>query len=133
MAMFPHERSLVKHLAGKPFALIGVNGDKDLSTPQALARSGKVTWRSFQNGRVGPITNEWVLEGWPTIVLIDKDGIIRYRGHGTDLDKNLKILIEEMGQSFPETEIHATTEEEKKRTFDQPDGTSEEDSEEGSG
>ena len=27
--MYPHQRSLVKHLANEPFALIGVNSDKD--------------------------------------------------------------------------------------------------------
>ena len=27
--MYPHERSLVKTLADKPFALIGVNSDAD--------------------------------------------------------------------------------------------------------
>ena len=27
--MFPHERSLVKRLEGKPFALLGVNSDED--------------------------------------------------------------------------------------------------------
>ena len=29
--MFPYERSLVKRLEGEPFALIGVNGDRDLT------------------------------------------------------------------------------------------------------
>ena len=28
--MYPHERSLVKKLADKPFALVGVNSDPDL-------------------------------------------------------------------------------------------------------
>jgi len=27
--MYPHERSLVKKLEGKPFALIGINSDTD--------------------------------------------------------------------------------------------------------
>jgi hypothetical protein len=27
--MYPHERSLVKRLADEPFAIIGVNSDKD--------------------------------------------------------------------------------------------------------
>ena len=32
--MYPHERSLVKRLANEPFALIGVNSDKDLEKLQ---------------------------------------------------------------------------------------------------
>ena len=118
--MYPHERSLVKHLQGKPFALIGVNSDRKIETPKELAASGEVTWRSFQNESNGKtISEEWVVEGWPTVVLIDGEGKIRYRGHGEKLDENLAKLFEEIGEEFPEEAIHATTAEEKKRKFDE--------------
>lgn len=118
--MYPHERSLVKHLNGKPFALIGVNSDSDISIPQGLVKSGKVTWRSFQN-EVGDktISDEWGVTGWPTIYLIDGEGKIRYHNvRGADLDAALATLLEEVGETFPAEEIHATTEEETKRKFD---------------
>ena len=44
--MYPHERSLVKRLEGKPFALIGVNSDKNKDFDkevQAAKASAKVT------------------------------------------------------------------------------------------
>jgi hypothetical protein len=51
--MYPHERSLVKRLADKPFALIGVNsdGDKEVLAPR-LKEEG-IVWRSFWNGPDG--------------------------------------------------------------------------------
>ena len=116
--MYPHERSLVKHLQGKPFALIGVNSDQKLSTPLELASTGEVTWRSFQNEYDGgSISKDWGVKGWPTVVLIDGEGKIRYREHGKDLDKNLAMLFEEIGEEFPLEAIHATTAEERGRVF----------------
>ncbi len=118
--MYPHERSLVKHLAGKPFTLIGVNSDEDLTIPQGLVKSGKVTWRSFQNTVNGKaISDAWGVSGWPTIYLIDGEGKIRYHNvRGPQLDEALATLLEEAGETFPAEEIHATTEEETKRNFD---------------
>jgi hypothetical protein len=125
--MYPHERSLVKHLSGKPFVLIGVNSDSDISIPQKLAKSGKVTWRSFQDDNNGKkISAEWVVQGWPTVVLIDKDGVIQYRDHGSGLDEALKKVLEDAGESFPEEEIHATTKVESDRNFDQAEEAEEE-------
>jgi len=50
MAQSPHERSLVKNLADKPFVLIGVHlnyeGD-DASTVKKLMVMNQLNWRSF--------------------------------------------------------------------------------------
>ncbi len=116
--MYPHERSLVKHLAGKPFALVGINSDNDVSIPQKLVQTGQVTWRSFQNESEGrKISDEWAVQGWPTIYLLDPEGKIRYVGHGEKLDENLAQLMEEIGEEFPLEEIEATAREERERKF----------------
>ena len=78
--MFPHERSLVKRLEGKPFVLLGVNSDESRKELKAVMKKEKITWRSFWNGgRDGPISREWGIRGWPTLVIIDAKGVIRYR------------------------------------------------------
>jgi hypothetical protein len=101
--MYPHERSLVKKLEGKPFALIGVNSDKDRDALKDVLKKESITWRSFWNGAQGtqgPISSAWNVEGWPTLVLIDAKGVIRYRWVGTPgdakLDKAIDDLLEEM-------------------------------------
>lgn len=77
--MIPHERSLVEKLADKPFALIGVNTDPREVYDQQVEPHG-VTWRSFMEGSTsGPIATKWNVSGYPTIYIIDADGVIRYK------------------------------------------------------
>ena len=100
--MYPHERSLVRKLANKPFAIIGVNSDKDLEKLSKVRVEKNITWRSFWNGEKGtggPISTKWCVTGWPTTYLIDKDGVIRYKNvRGKSLDKALEVLLAEMGE-----------------------------------
>jgi hypothetical protein len=101
--MYPHERSLVKQLSDKPFALIGVNSDRDLEQIRQTVKEKNLNWRSFWNGPEGtggPISAEWNVTGWPTIYILDKDGVIRYKNaRGPAMDKALTTLLAEMGQS----------------------------------
>ena len=81
--MYPHERSLVKKFANKPFTILGVNSDPR-KTLARVQKEKDLTWRSFWDGgnTRGPIASRWNVSGWPTIYLIDAQGIIRYRFQG---------------------------------------------------
>ncbi len=97
--MYPHERSLVKRLEGKPFALIGVNSDSDKAALKTVLAKENITWRSFWNGgdTRGPISNAWSVNSWPTIYVIDQKGVIRDRDvRGADLDRAVDALLQEM-------------------------------------
>ncbi len=95
--MYPHERSLVKQYAGKPFTIIGVNSDSDLAELRPVLKEENITWRSFWNGDQGtggPISTAWRVSGWPTIYLIDHEGVIRYKNvRGADLDAAIANLV----------------------------------------
>jgi hypothetical protein len=95
--MYPHERSLVKKLAGKPFALIGVNSDADREALKPILQQQQITWRSFWNGPQGPggpIAARWKVDGWPSIFLIDHEGVIRYIDpEGDELDRAIDKLV----------------------------------------
>jgi len=96
--MYPHERSLVKRLANKPFALIGVNSDGDLMELKPALEKEQITWRSFQNqkGKNGIISDEWSVEYWPTVYVIDHKGVIRFKNLGAEeLDKAIDKLVKE--------------------------------------
>jgi hypothetical protein len=99
--MFPHERSLVKRLEGKPFALIGVNSDPDRVYLKQRMKIENITWRSFWNGpkgTQGPISARWNVRGWPTIYVLDGEGKIRYIGpRGEKMDDAVNELLAEMG------------------------------------
>ena len=97
--MYPHERSLVKRLAGKPFVIIGVNSDSDREALEKVLVKENITWRSFWNGGSpsGGIAADWNVSGWPTLYLIDHEGVIRYKGHGEDeakFDARIDALVE---------------------------------------
>lgn len=98
--MYEHERSLVKRLEGKPFALIGVNSDKDREELKQVLVDKKLTWRSFWNGggTNGPISRQWKVSGWPSIWVIDANGVIRNRNvRGERMDHAVDALLAEMG------------------------------------
>tara|TARA_R110002072_G_scaffold57508_1_gene147850 strand:+ start:34220 stop:34531 length:312 start_codon:yes stop_codon:yes gene_type:complete len=96
--MYPHERSLVQDWKDKPFVIIGVNSDKDLDKLKPRLEEERITWRSFWNGKEGtkgPISKAWHVSGWPTVYVIDHNGVIRYKGHGgEDMDKALQACVE---------------------------------------
>jgi hypothetical protein len=98
--MFPHERSLVKRLAAEPFALIGVNSDVDKAALAPVLEKEQITWRSFWNGpkgTQGPISTTWNVKGWPTIYVLDHEGVIRFKGvRGEAMDKAVDFLLAEM-------------------------------------
>ena len=96
--MYPHERSLVEEMQDKPFALIGVNSDEVETAKAAVAREG-LNWRSFQNSVEGQddIADTWAVEGWPTVLVLDAEMKIRYRGHdGNAATVIAKNLVEEL-------------------------------------
>ena len=104
--MYPHERSLVARLKDEPFALVGVNSDKDLEKLQPVLKQEEITWRSFWNGPEGtggPISKRWGISGWPTLYVIDATGKIRHKFTGSPgdekLDAAIDALVEEAKQA----------------------------------
>jgi hypothetical protein len=104
--MYPHERSLVKRLKDKPFALIGVNSDRNRETIKQVCKDKNISWRSFWNGgsTSGPISSKWNVRGWPTIYILDEKGVIRFKNaRGKAMDDAIETLLAEMSQG-PQTQ-----------------------------
>lgn len=95
----PQQRSLEKKLAARPFALVDVNTDVILERRKKINAKDNITWRAFQEtsgelgGGLGPITTRWGIEQWPTLFLIDHQGVIRRRYVGSPGEK---VLAEEL-------------------------------------
>jgi hypothetical protein len=98
--MYPHERSLVKRLEGKPFVLLGVNSDPKTRLKDVLKKEN-ITWRSWWDGGStgGPIASQWAVRGWPTLYILDHKGVIRHTHVGSPgdeaLDSEIEALIKE--------------------------------------
>ncbi len=97
--MYPHERSLVEKLKNRPFAIVGVNSDRDKDKLREALQKENITWRSFFDGggTSGPIAKAWNVSGWPTIYLLDAQGRIRYRDvRGKALEDAIEALLGEL-------------------------------------
>ena len=100
--MYPHERSLVEEMKDKPFALVGVNSDRTVEVAQDAVARNNLNWRSFQNKVEGQptISEEWMIQGWPTILILDTEMRIRYRGHdGNEATEVAKELVEKLASA----------------------------------
>jgi thiol-disulfide isomerase/thioredoxin len=97
MGAVPHERELVKRMEGRPFALIGVDGDDDREKAAKTMAAESMTWPSIWNGGpTGGIVAKFGVRGWPTLYLTDAQGVIRYRNiHYKVFDKIVDKLVAE--------------------------------------
>ncbi|HKI71540.1 MAG TPA: TlpA disulfide reductase family protein [Verrucomicrobiae bacterium] len=97
--MYPHERSLVKKMEGKPFVLLGVNSDQNRDALKETLKKENITWRSWWNGGStdGPIATRWNVSGWPTTYVLDHKGTIRYK-HVREkaMDDAVDALLDEL-------------------------------------
>jgi len=94
--MYDHERSLVTKMkqAGEPFALIGANvGDELEKIQQATVEKG-LNWRSFFCGDDPKIPSLYNIQQYPTIVIIDAEGIVRGVSHQTNDELIYELLAE---------------------------------------
>jgi hypothetical protein len=96
--MIPHERSLVQRMQNRPFALLGVNSDRDPDQLKSELARNKVNWRSFKNQRPQgeSISKTWGVRGWPTLFLIDHKGLVRYKWVGNPGDAEIDRRVEEL-------------------------------------
>lgn len=79
-AMYPHGRSLVARMQGKPFALLGVNSDGDKEKLRTRMKEENVTWRYwYDRDTDGPIARQFDIHMWPSFYVLDHRGIIRYK------------------------------------------------------
>ena len=112
--MYPHARGLMEQYRDAPFAIVGVNSDRDRVKAAALCEVEHLSWRSFWDGaggRRGPIAAAWNIQGWPTICIIDAKGVIRCKTQVDDeetIDRTIQELLAELKVAEPEPEFSSS-------------------------
>ena len=107
--LVPHEKALVESMKGRPFVLIGVNGDNDREQAKTFSAKEGVNWRSFwPGGAKRGIPLEWGVSSWPTVYVIDANGVIR--------DDGLVYFDEIYGLKRPDKMIESLVAEVEKAT-----------------
>jgi thiol-disulfide isomerase/thioredoxin len=96
-AMIPHEREMVERLQGKPFVLVSISADAEKETLTKFLTKEKMPWTHWWNGKEGGIIEDWDVQGYPTIYVLDAQGVIRYRDvRGEQMERAVNQLLKEM-------------------------------------
>ncbi len=97
-ALIPHERELAERYRDKPFAMLGVYGDVDYEDARKIIAAQHVTWPIVKSGDgPGAITRRYGVERFPSVFVIDANGIVRHASvGGLGLDGAVATLLAEM-------------------------------------
>jgi len=96
--MLPHEKALVKRLKEQPFALIGINSDGPADTVKKILAENEITWRqAIDLSTSGVLATQWNVHGWPTIFVVDAQGVIRFKDVRNEaMEKAVEQLLDEL-------------------------------------
>ena len=89
--------------------IVGVSVDKDIES--VVKRVDEKNWQKVENyhapgGFGSPAASQFGIQGIPCVFLVDKKGIIRFRGHPSSInleDKINELILEEEGQTTSAT------------------------------
>lgn len=96
-AMIPHQREMVDRLKDRPFVLVSVSTDEEQATLTKFLTAKSMPWTHWWNGTKGGIIEDWNVEAYPTIYVIDGNGVIRHTGlEGERLEEAVNELLAEL-------------------------------------
>ena len=71
-------KALVERLKDEPFAIVGINTDRDKDDYREKVEDFGVTWRSaWQGSTEGEIPTRWGVDSYPTIFVLDAEHVLR--------------------------------------------------------
>jgi thiol-disulfide isomerase/thioredoxin len=90
----PFLRNLNKKYTGKPFQLVSVSSDDDEDVWKTFIKAERMDWPQYIDLQ-GDVLHAFKVESFPTFVVLDKDGVIRFRqsGEGPTTEGELEDAI----------------------------------------
>ena len=89
-AEYPYHRFVLENYGNRPIVLLGINSDAELETARQAKIDELLPYRTWWDGHSqpdadvvaaeGPIATAWNVTAWPTIYILDEDGVIRFVG-----------------------------------------------------
>ena len=75
----PSQRDLMEEMKGRPFTFLGVVSDGRNDDARKVIESRSITWPNILAGGQA-ITERYHIEGFPSHIVIDAQGVIRAKG-----------------------------------------------------
>ena len=96
-AMIPHTRELVKKMDGKPFVFVSISADAKKATLETFLEKTPMPWTHWHSGTAG-VVDDWEIEAFPTIYILDAKGVIRkviVGGDNKAIEREVEKLVKE--------------------------------------
>ena len=87
---YSYHRFVLENYQDRPIVLLGINSDAELETIRQAKTDERLPYRTWWDGHSqpdadivaaeGPIATRWNVTGWPTIYILDEEGVIRFVG-----------------------------------------------------
>lgn len=99
VSMIPHSTKLVEKMKNKPFVFVGASADEKKETVRDFLKKKEMPWTHWWIGPSEGLVEDWQIEGFPTIYLIDAKGVIREvlvgANHSAKIDEVAEKLVKE--------------------------------------
>jgi thiol-disulfide isomerase/thioredoxin len=107
-AMIPHEREMVARLKDKPFALVSISVDEEKKTLTDFLAREPMPWTHWWSGADGKVIDTLSVVIYPTIYIVDAQGVIRYKQLGSvgEFEKVVNLLLAEKPQAVSASAAH---------------------------
>ena len=94
---YPYDRQLIERYGSASFAFLGVNSDTDRNVARKAYQDNGLAFRAWWDGpKGGPIATAWEVTGWPTVYVLDTQGVIRF------VDLRQEQLLNSVGELLTE-------------------------------
>jgi thiol-disulfide isomerase/thioredoxin len=96
---YPYQREMLEAFAEEPFAIVAVNSDKAAAEAKQAKIDNELPYPAWFDGggTKGPIATKWGVTGWPTIYILDHEGVIRFAGRRhEETEIAVQYLLDEM-------------------------------------
>ena len=80
----PAVAELHKEYGGKGLSIVSLSADEKIADAEAFVKKEKCNWRQAHVGPRSPLLETLGIEGYPTFIVVGRDGIVLYRGHEID-------------------------------------------------
>ena len=119
---YPYHRFAMEHYKDDPVVLLGVNSDADVETIRNAKAAGEApAYRTWWDGHSqpdagvaatnGPTATAWNVRAWPSIFVLDQEGVIRHIGtRGGNLITTLDRMVMDVRRAEREAAQAATEE-----------------------
>jgi thiol-disulfide isomerase/thioredoxin len=102
LAATPGLARLHKKFGGQPFVILGISADKSAENWRAFIESKKLTWAHYLDSK-RMVADRFGVNGYPTYILLDHEGIIRYlkQGWSPQVDQELEHEARKLIKTIP--------------------------------